>query len=81
MCVRLVEVNGVSVVNSTHGELTDLLRQGPSIQVVVLRQPPPALPSPPSLQHMVSCDLEQTCCPGGDVGSTETRPQRRVIAI
>ncbi|XP_076748102.1 uncharacterized protein LOC101470155 [Maylandia zebra] len=83
LCVddRLVEVNGVSVVNSTHGELTDLLRQGPSIQVVVLRQPPPALPSPPSLQHMVSCDLEQTCCPGGDVGSTETHPQRRVIAI
>ncbi|XP_019222626.1 uncharacterized protein LOC102076969 isoform X2 [Oreochromis niloticus] len=83
LCVddRLVEVNGVSVVNSTNEELTDLLRQGPSIQVVVLRQPPPSLPSPPSLQHMVSSDLEQTCCPGGDVGSTETRPQRRVIAI
>ncbi|XP_030603281.1 uncharacterized protein LOC115792849 [Archocentrus centrarchus] len=83
LCVhdRLLEVNGVSVVNSTHEELTDLLQQGPIAQIVVLRQPPPVLPSPPSLQHTVSSDVVQTCCPGGDEVNAETPPQRRVIAI
>ncbi|XP_047459340.1 uncharacterized protein LOC125018929 [Mugil cephalus] len=56
LCVddRLMEVNGVPVVNSTHEELSELLLQGPSAQIVVLRQPPttPTTPnSPLFLQH------------------------------
>lgn len=45
---RLVEVNGVPVVNATAEELTELLLQGPSAQIVVLRHPPAG---PTSLQH------------------------------
>lgn len=82
---RLVEVNGVPVVNSTQEELTDLLLQGPSAQIVVLRQPPSTLtsqqqhPLPP--QHMVSPDLMQTICPERDAVTMETPPRRKVMAI
>nr|XP_008305088.1 PREDICTED: uncharacterized protein LOC103376483 [Stegastes partitus] len=78
---RLVEVNGVPVVNSTQEELTDLLQQGASAQIVVLRQPPPGLASPLSLQHMVSPDPVQTICPERNVVAMETPPQRKVMAI
>ncbi|XP_054874532.1 uncharacterized protein LOC118470844 [Amphiprion ocellaris] len=83
LCVddRLVEVNGVPVVNSTQEELTDLLLQGPSAQIVVLRQPPPSLTSPLFLQHTVSPDPVQTVCPEGDAVTMETPPQRKVMAI
>ncbi|XP_029377636.1 uncharacterized protein LOC115055761 [Echeneis naucrates] len=86
LCVddRLVEVNGVLVVNSTQEELNNLLLQGPSAQIVVLRQPPPTLASqqdPPLLQHMVNPDPMQTICPDRDVVTMETPPQRRVMAI
>ncbi|XP_071337261.1 uncharacterized protein [Trachinotus anak] len=86
LCVddRLVEVNGVPVVNSTQEELTDLLLQGPSAQIVVLRQPPPILTSqqdPLLLQHMVDPDPMQTICPERDVVTMETPPQRSVMAI
>ncbi|XP_023255873.1 spindle pole body component 110-like [Seriola lalandi dorsalis] len=81
---RLVEVNGVPVVNSTQEELTALLLQGPSAQIVVLRQPPPTLTSqqdPLLLQHMVNPDPMQTICPERDVVTMETAPRRRVMAI
>ncbi|KAK6329551.1 hypothetical protein J4Q44_G00015290, partial [Coregonus suidteri] len=42
---RLVEVNGVPVVGYSEDELSTLLLQGPSAQIVVLRRPP--LPSSP----------------------------------
>ncbi|XP_051816326.1 uncharacterized protein LOC110949292 [Acanthochromis polyacanthus] len=83
LCVddRLVEVNGVPVVNSTQEELADLLLQGPSAQIVVLRQPPSNLTSPLFLQHTVSPDPVQTACPEGDAVTMETPPQRKVMAI
>ncbi|GLD56179.1 uncharacterized protein AKAME5_000855900 [Lates japonicus] len=87
LCVddRLVEVNGVPVVNSTQEELTDLLLQGPSAQIVVLRQPPSTLTSqqqhPLLPQHMVSPDLMQTICPERDAVNMETPPRRKVMAI
>lgn len=40
---RLVEVNGVPVVGATLKELEDVLLQGSSARLVVLRQPPPSL--------------------------------------
>ncbi|KAM7385809.1 hypothetical protein PAMP_001865 [Pampus punctatissimus] len=75
---RLVEVNGVPVVNSTEDELSDLLLQGPSAQIVVLRRPPPALTS---RQHMVKPEPLQTICPERDVVTMETPSQRKVMAI
>ncbi|XP_044069171.1 uncharacterized protein LOC122883990 isoform X2 [Siniperca chuatsi] len=86
LCVddRLVEVNGVPVVNSTQEELTDILLQGPSAQIVVLRQPPPTLNSqqhPLLPQHMVNPDPMQTICPKRDVVTMETPPRRKVMAI
>ncbi|XP_036979524.1 uncharacterized protein LOC119033476 [Acanthopagrus latus] len=86
LCVndRLVEVNGVSVVNSTQEELTDILLQGPSAQIVVLRQPPPILTSqqrPLLPQHTARPDPIQTICPERDVVTMETPPCRRVMAI
>ncbi|XP_051234504.1 uncharacterized protein LOC127351223 [Dicentrarchus labrax] len=83
LCVndRLVEVNGVPVVNSTQKELTDILLQGPSAQIVVLRQPVPSLTSqqhPLLLQRMVNPD------PIGaerDVVTMETPARRKVMAI
>ncbi|XP_044228892.1 uncharacterized protein LOC122997045 [Thunnus albacares] len=86
LCVgdRLVELNGVSVVNSTEEELSDLLLQGPSAQIVVLRQPPTTPTSqqhPLLLQHMVNPDPQQTICPEKDGVTTETPPQRKLMAI
>lgn len=81
---RLVEVNGISVVNSTQEELTDILLQGPSAQIVVLRQPPPILTSqqrPLLPQHTARPDPIQTICPERDVVTMETPPCRRVMAI
>ncbi|XP_034465310.1 uncharacterized protein LOC117775875 isoform X1 [Hippoglossus hippoglossus] len=80
LCVddRLVEVNGVPVVNFTQEELTDLLLQGPSAQIVVLRQPPPTLTCQP---HLVPPDPMQTVCPESDVVAMETPPRRKVMAI
>ncbi|KAM9727713.1 uncharacterized protein ACNS7B_018122 isoform 1-T2 [Menidia menidia] len=83
LCVedRLVEVNGVSVVNSTLSELTDLLLQGPCAQIVVLRQPPPILTSPLFLQNPVSPDPVQTVSPERGVVTKETPPQRKLMTI
>lgn len=67
---RLVEVNGVPVVSATLTELEDILLQGTSAQIVVLRQPPPPPP-----QHPPYLGLD------GEVVSIETTPQRNVIAI
>lgn len=81
---RLVEVNGVLVVNSTQEEVTNLLLQGPSAQIVVLRQPPPTPSSqqhPLLPQHMVSPGPIQTICQERDVVTMETPPQRKVMAI
>ncbi|XP_038592784.1 uncharacterized protein LOC119916896 [Micropterus salmoides] len=85
LCVddRLVEVNGVLVVNSTLEELTDILLQGPCAQIVVLRQPPPtnSQQQPLLRQHMVNPDPMQTICPERDMVTTETLPRRKVMAI
>lgn len=79
-----MEVNGVLVVNSTQEELTNLLLQGPSAQIVVLRQPPSALASqqhPLVPQRMASPDPIQTISQEKDVVSMETPPQRKMMAI
>ncbi|XP_074501467.1 uncharacterized protein LOC141773506 [Sebastes fasciatus] len=86
LCVedRLVEVNGVPVVDSTQEELTDILLQGPSAKIVVLRQPPPTPTSqqhPLVLQRIVNPDPMQTICPERDVVTMETPPRRKVMAI
>lgn len=84
MCVRLVEVNGVPVVNSTQEELTDILLQGPSANIVVLRQPPPPPTSqqhPLVLQRSVNPDPMKTICPAREVVTMETPPRRKVMAI
>ncbi|KAG7512295.1 spindle pole body component 110-like [Solea senegalensis] len=80
LCVddRLVEVNSVPVVNYTQEELTDLLLQGPTAQIVVLRQPPPALAC---LQHLVNPDPMKSTCLQSDVVTMETPPRRKVMAI
>ncbi|XP_076599718.1 uncharacterized protein LOC143328456 isoform X1 [Chaetodon auriga] len=85
LCVgdRLVEVNGILVVNSTEEELMDILLQGPSAQIVVLRQPPPTLTCqqhPLLQQHMVDPGPMQKICPERDV-VMETPPRRKVMAI
>ncbi|KAM3606488.1 uncharacterized protein V6R79_017272 [Siganus canaliculatus] len=85
LCVydRLVEVNSVSVVNSSLEELMDVLCQSPSAQIVVLRQPPSAL-SPlkhPILQQRIVNPQPQTVCPGSAAAPMETPRQRKVIAI
>ncbi|KAM6997208.1 uncharacterized protein LKV04_005932 [Tautogolabrus adspersus] len=86
LCVddRLVEVNGVPVINSTQEELTDILLQGPSAQIVVLRQPPPTAPSlqhPLLLQHIVQPDPMPLIWTERDVNAMETPPQRKMMAI
>lgn len=56
--VRLVEVNGVPVVDATAKDLTELLQKGPSAQIVVLRHPlvGPASPHhpPPPVSNRIS---------------------------
>ncbi|KAE8280452.1 hypothetical protein D5F01_LYC21014 [Larimichthys crocea] len=86
LCVddRLVEVNGVPVVNSTQEELTDVLLQGPSAQIVVLRQPPTTLTSQQHsllLQHVINPDPMQTICPEKDMVNMKTPPIRKLMAI
>uniref|UniRef100_A0A096MFM7 PDZ domain-containing protein n=1 Tax=Poecilia formosa TaxID=48698 RepID=A0A096MFM7_POEFO len=78
LCVgdRLVEVNGVPVVSATLEELNDLLRLGPCVQIVVLRQPPPTLVSTCLKQPDISPDHVQTLWPQRDEVTTETAPQR-----
>lgn len=81
---RLVEVNGVSVVDSTLEELTDILLQGPSAQIIALRQAPPTHSfkrHPPLLQHIVNPDPMQTIFPERDAVAMETSPLKKVIAI
>lgn len=79
---RLVEVNGVPVLNSTVEEVTELLLQGASAaQIVVLRHPPPAVASqqhpllPLTPSTMQNIGLERAAV------TMETPPQRKVIAI
>lgn len=69
------------MVNSTEEELMDILLQGPSAQIVVLRQPPPALTSqqPPLLP--VNSDPMQAISLKRDAVSMETPPHRTVVAI
>ncbi|XP_034537473.1 uncharacterized protein LOC117811348 [Notolabrus celidotus] len=86
LCVddRLVEVNSVPVINSTTEELTEILRQGPSAQIVVLRQPSPSLTSqihPLLLQHMVNPDPIPSIWTEKNTAPLETTPQRKVMAI
>ncbi|XP_068574835.1 uncharacterized protein [Cebidichthys violaceus] len=86
LCVddRLVEVNGVPVVNSTQEELTDILLQGPSAKIVVLRQPPPTPTSqqhPLVLQRIVNPDLAQIINPERGVVTIESPPRRKLMAI
>lgn len=78
---RLVEVNSVAVVNSTLEELMDILQQGPSAQIVVLRRPPPTLTSQEHPLLLVSTDPMQTISSEGDVVTMETPPQRKVMTI
>nr|XP_057915251.1 uncharacterized protein LOC131108301 [Doryrhamphus excisus] len=82
LCVddRLVEVNGAPVVNFTEEELSHLLLQLPSAQIIVLRQPTPALTPrhpPLILQHMVNPNPVRA----EDVITMETPSLRRVMAI
>lgn len=76
-----MEVNGVPVVNSTEEELMDILRQGPSAQIVVLRQPPPALTSQQHPLLPVNPDPMQAITLKRDAVTMETPPQRTVVAI
>lgn len=78
---RLVEVNSVPVVNSTPEELMDILQQGPSARIVVLRQLPPALTSQQHPLLLVSPDPMQTISLEGDAVTMETPSQRKVMAI
>lgn len=78
---RLVEVNGAPVVSATLEELKDLLRLGPCVQIVVLRQPPPTLVSTCLKQPAISPDHVQTLWPQRDEVTTETAPQRKMMAI
>ncbi|TWW78681.1 hypothetical protein D4764_11G0008020, partial [Takifugu flavidus] len=74
LCVgdRLVEVNGVPVVGATLKELEDILLQGASAQLVVLRQPPPSLLSQQQPLLLGS---------DGEAVSIETTPPQKAIAI
>ncbi|CAG09526.1 unnamed protein product [Tetraodon nigroviridis] len=74
LCVgdRLVEVNGVPVVSATLKELEDILLQGTSAQIVVLRQPPLSLMSQ---QHPPDQGSDK------EAVAIETTPQWNVIAI
>ncbi|XP_047206963.1 uncharacterized protein LOC124858793 [Girardinichthys multiradiatus] len=83
LCVedRLVEVNGVPVISSTLEELNDLLLVGPCIQIVVLRQLPLTLISTCFKQPAVRPDPVQILCPQRNGVTTETPPQRKVMAI
>ncbi|XP_037548152.1 uncharacterized protein LOC119424695 [Nematolebias whitei] len=83
LCVddRLVEVNGVAVVNATLEKLNDLLLHAPCAQIVVLRRLPPTPASSLLLQPRVSSGPVQTPCSRRDVVAMETLPQRKVMAI
>ncbi|CAJ1067716.1 uncharacterized protein LOC126407136 [Xyrichtys novacula] len=83
LCVddRLVEVNGVPVINSTTEELTDILLQGPSAQIVVLRQPPPSLTFQQHPLLLIDPDPLQPIWTDNSVVPMETPPQRKVMAI
>nr|XP_040035307.1 uncharacterized protein LOC120821030 isoform X2 [Gasterosteus aculeatus aculeatus] len=85
LCVddRLVEVNGVPVVNSTQEELTTILLEGPSANIVVLRQPP-LPPTSVVLQRIITSDPEQQLSLADldrGVVPVETTPRRKVVAI
>ncbi|KAL6101644.1 uncharacterized protein ACO6RY_16843 [Pungitius sinensis] len=82
LCVddRLVEVNGVPVVNSTQEELTTILLEGPSAQIVVLRQPPPT-PTTLVLQRIIPSDPVHKSNLDRGVVPVETTPRRKVVAI
>lgn len=69
---RLVEVNGVPVVGATLKELEDILLQGASAQLVVLRQPPPSLLSQQQPLLLGS---------DGEAVSIGTTPPQKAIAI
>lgn len=78
---RLVEVNGVPVVNATGEELTELLLQGPSAQIVALRHSPTG---PTSLQHPPLPpvpDTVQNISLARAAVAMETPAQRKVIAL
>lgn len=78
---RLVEVNGVPVVNATVEELTELLLQGPSAQIVVLRHPPVG---PTSLQHPPLPPVRgtaQNISLARAAVAMETPAQRKVIVL
>ncbi|KAM8852173.1 uncharacterized protein ACB058_011184 [Synchiropus picturatus] len=83
LCVddRLVEVNGVQVINSTEEDLNKLL-QVPTAQIVVLRQPPPpmTLRLPPALRHHLTDPLQKQRPERDDI-ATETPSQRKLMAI
>ncbi|XP_064173724.1 uncharacterized protein LOC135244955 [Anguilla rostrata] len=76
LCVhdRLVEVNGVSVLESGEDELSDLLFRRPSARIVVLRKPPPLPPKPGRVPEPVHTQ------PQGDHPPTTTPPHRQVLA-
>lgn len=76
-----MEVNSVPVVNCTVEELTDIMLQGPSAQIVVLRQPPPALTSQQHPLLLVDPDPMQTISSERDAVTMGTPPQRKVMAI
>ncbi|CAL8257999.1 unnamed protein product [Lota lota] len=82
---RLVEVNGVAVVNSTEEDLHSLLLQGgPSAQIVVLRRPslrPASRQHPGALNQPASHVTPRAGTPEMDAVATETPPQRELIAI
>lgn len=77
-------MNGVPVVNSTEEELSKVLLQVPSAQIVVLRQPQSTLISqqhPLLLQQMVNPNPQHTICPERDEIVMETPLLRKVMAI
>ncbi|XP_059929160.1 uncharacterized protein LOC132473175 [Gadus macrocephalus] len=82
---RLVEVNGVAVVNSTEEDLHGLLLQGgSSAQIVVLRRPSlrPASCQPPGPVHQPAHHVPPPAgSPEGGAVVKETPPQRKLIAI
>ncbi|CAL8300113.1 unnamed protein product [Merluccius merluccius] len=82
---RLVEVNGVAVVNATEEDLHSLLLQGgSSSQIVVLRRPSlsPASRQHPGVPHHLANHVPpRTGSPETEAVTTETPPQRELIAI
>lgn len=71
------------VVNSTQEELTTILLEGPSANIVVLRQPP-LPPTSVVLQRIITSDPEQQLSLADldrGVVPVETTPRRKVVAI